>query len=137
MDIFDPIEFENFIIKRDLITYKPNLESYGYNDRIKITVNSDSFTELYNSHIYLRIKTKTILASALQKKIAFVRNGVMQLFSEVMLEQNGVTIKHVKNPGLCHLLISLVQEQDEASSSSEYAYETFTVEEKSTFDVTI
>ena len=62
----------------------------------------------------------------------------MQLFSEVMLEQNGVTIEHVKNSGLCHLLMSLlVQDQDEASSSSEYAYETFTVEEKSTFDVTI
>ena len=85
MDIVDPIEFENSIIKRDLITYKPNLESCGYNDRIKITVNSGSLTELYNSHIYLRIKVKTIPASALQKKIAFVRNGVMQLFSEVML----------------------------------------------------
>ena len=84
MDIFDPIEFENSILK-EIYTYKLNLESYGYNDRIKIMVNSGSFTELYNSHIYLRIKVKTIPASALQKKIAFVRNGVMQLFSEVML----------------------------------------------------
>ena len=46
MDLFTPLEFENSITKKYLVTYKPNIESYNYNDRIKITVNSSSFSEL-------------------------------------------------------------------------------------------
>lgn len=138
MDIFDPVNFETNIIKKDVITYKPSLESYRYNDRIKITVNSSSFTELYNSYIYLRLKVKSVPASANNKKMAFVNNGVMQLFSEVILELNGMEIEHIYNPGLSHLIFNmLIQDADSARSSSEYAYNSFSVKEGETFDMTI
>lgn len=138
MELFDPVEYETSIIKRNLVTYKPNIESYNYNDRIKITVNSSSFIELYNSHIYLKLKVKELPAAAANKKIAFVQNGIMQMFNEVIFEQNGVMIENVTNPGLCHLVMSLlVNDKDEASGVSEYGFESFSVEENDTFDVVI
>lgn len=138
MDLFIPVEFETNTTKKDVITYKPTLESYNYNDRIKITVNSSSFTELYNSYIYLRLKIKTVPTAAANKRMAFVTNGIMHLFSEVILDLNGVTLEHVKQPGMCHLLMNmLIQDAEDARSSSEYAFNTFSVKEDDTFDVTI
>lgn len=138
MDLFDPIQFDTTTIKKQLITYKPNLESYSYNDRIKITVNSSTFTELYNSHIYLRITVKSIPQAAANAKIAFVQNGVLQLFSDCILEQNNVTLEWNRQPGLTNLVMSLlVMDKDDSSGSTEYGFDTFTATTDNTFDLTI
>ena len=114
------------------------MESYNYNDRIKITVNSSSFTELYNSYIYFRLKIKTVPKSATQNKLGFVQNGLMHLFSDAILEINGTILQQTKNPGMCFYLFDmLTQDSDDLTSSSEFAYSSFSGKENNTFDFTI
>lgn len=135
MELLNSAETEE-ITKVQLHSYAPFLNSYAYNDEIRITCNSSSFIQLNKSFLYLRIKLGKLPRA--ETKITFVRNALLHLFSDVKLEQNGVLIEWSKLPGLTNTVFSyLTADSYDDPGTDEYQWKPYEMSEKSIVDFTI
>ena len=116
LDVLEWVEYDNAISRVEFRSYKPYTESrYNYNDEIRINVNNLNFVNLSESYLHLELKISSLEPA---NAVAFSKNFIPFLFSEVRLEQNSVTIESVKNPGLCSTIMNYLSLDEEEKKSA-------------------
>lgn len=93
------VKHVNSIIKKDYHTYTPYTQSFGNNDEIRITIQSQDLYVL-PSESYISVEVVASFANNVVAEATFPENHVACLFSDIRYELNGVEIDRCKNPGI-------------------------------------
>lgn len=95
LNIFEEPHFDDTIIKKEFHTYIPFIKSFGNNDEIRITIQSQDIYTL-PSESYIRLQGKLTSTDADAK---LTNNAYAYMFDEIRFEINGVEIDRIRDVG--------------------------------------
>jgi hypothetical protein len=107
-DVDEPIEFDEFIVAEYTVSHEPFIQRFLNNDEIKIVVEEDLCTKIYESSLQIDGEVKKEDGVTAVADTKFVNNGPLFLFSEICYEINNQTVSIINKPGITCTLKGLV-----------------------------